>query len=640
MRKLPHWAETLLPALSLTLGLQILRTIWPYLRNLLVDHLGWHPVLAALVPFLIFATAFLTGWLNRWLGLRRLLLLSTAGLGLARLAMQLWSGDPGVDMIPALLGAVCFSLFLPVYLATVRSQESNRSAALAGFAGAILLGLALDTALHGAFLTYDFIWQAGLTPVFLATALVAAQGIALGALLPIIPLTAHESPSRVTLPWLAFGPFLALQALIFQNPARLANLTGWSLPLAFGWVSISQGVSLWLATIWPWRRVESITLVGIVLVALLILTGSASPLIEALILLGGQVAAAVLFTTLVTALAGEASLEGLTRTGLVHGLGLMLMTAFIYLSYAAYLNLPLPFESGWPLSLAGLGVAIGAARAISLSTTSPPGARSWLAAKLALPLLFLPLLIFLTWRSPAPTATKPDSVRAMTYNVHNGFNTRGHLDLVALSQVIEAQQPDLLALQEVSRGSVVNGAADMLSWFSQRLGLPYVFTPAGEGLWGQATLSRYPILLAENYRLPPQAVRRSFAYLQLDRGQPQPLNVINTHYQPRYGINEVQLVHTETIFQFLAQHPSGPFIIMGDFNAEPDMPQMQPFFKHGFIDVIAGAGITPGYTARSDNPTSRIDYILISPDLTVMDVVIPASTASDHLSVAATIHWE
>jgi endonuclease/exonuclease/phosphatase family metal-dependent hydrolase len=67
---------------------------------------------------------------------------------------------------------------------------------------------------------------------------------------------------------------------------------------------------------------------------------------------------------------------------------------------------------------------------------------------------------------------------------------------------------------------------------------------------------------------------------------------------------------------------------------------MQPFFERGFIDVIEQAGLTPGNTASSVNPVSRIDYILISPDLQASQVVIPASTAADHLSVAATINQE
>jgi endonuclease/exonuclease/phosphatase family metal-dependent hydrolase len=47
--------------------------------------------------------------------------------------------------------------------------------------------------------------------------------------------------------------------------------------------------------------------------------------------------------------------------------------------------------------------------------------------------------------------------------------------------------------------------------------------------------------------------------------------------------------------------------------------------------------MTPGYTFDSVEPTKRLDYLLISSNQTVMDVDIPASNASDHLGIAATI---
>lgn len=640
MKKSLCWAEILLPALSLTFGLQITRTIWPYLRDLLDDRLGWDPVLAALVPFVVFAAAFLTGWLNRWLGLRRLLFVSAAGLGLARLAMQLWAGDPIGDMILALSGTACFSLFLPAYLAMVQSQP-ERMAAVTRFTSAILLGLALDVSLHGAFLTYDFIWQNGLASVLLAASLVAVQWVSLMALLPLTPAVSNKETLGLQPSWLAFGPFLALEVLVFQNPARLATLTGWSLPLAFAWVLTSHILALWLAPVWPWRKLTGVSILGAVLILLLLPTGQVPIWFEAIIILVGQIALAIRFNLLGLTLATEAGHTKVLNPALIHGLSWLMMVIFMFLSYILYLNLPLPFEHGLPLSITALVVFWGAIKAATAVPQSAEGPKSWLAAKLALPLLGFPLFVFFTWHTPAAhVSAAPDSIRVMTYNVHNGFNTQGHLDLVALSQVISAAQPDIVALQEVSQGSIVNGGVDMLSWFSQQLNLPYIFTPAGDGLWGQATLSRYPIKLAENYPLPPAATRRTFGYLQIDVGQAEPLQVINTHYQPRYGTNQLQLIHTETIINFLAQHPSERFVIMGDLNAEPDTPQMQPFFEHGFIDVIEHAGLVPGNTARSDNPVSRIDYILISSDLTAVDVTIPPSTASDHLSVVATLQWQ
>jgi endonuclease/exonuclease/phosphatase family metal-dependent hydrolase len=639
VRKSSRWPVIVLPAVSLTLGLQILRTLWPYLLYQLYGRLGWRPVQIGMVACLIFTTPFLTARLGSWLGLRRSLLLSAGGLGLTRLMMQLWTGDPLVDMALAILGTVCLILFLLAYLAVAQGHRSEGVAAIDCFAGGVLLGLVLDTALHGAFLTYDFIWQAGVLPLFLALILVATQAAALRALLPHTSSSAREGTLLATLPWLAIGPFLFLQTGLLQNLGRLATLTGWTLPVVFGWVLISQILALWLATAWQPHSRVSVTVIGGVLVVTLIPVGSVDPLIVALRLFVGQVATALLITVILRVLAGNVSRPGLKHTSLVYGFGLVLMGILILASYITFLRLSLPFEPNWLFCIAGLVIILSAVVGVTVSINQPTRAKIWLAPTLASLLLCFPLFTLLTWHTPTPTPPVTGAIRVMTYNLHNGFNTKGQSDLEALAQVIEAQRPDIVALQEVARGGVAYGSVDMLSWLSQRLALPGVYTPAGDDLWGQAVLSRYPIISAETHTLPPYnlALRRSFGYLQIDIGQERPLNLINTHYDPRRHDGVTQPAHTQAILEFVTSHESGRFIITGDLNAVPDNPQIQSYFECGFVDVIASAGLMPGYTAHSERPSGRIDYILISSDLTASDVVIPTSTASDHLGVAATI---
>lgn len=80
----------------------------------------------------------------------------------------------------------------------------------------------------------------------------------------------------------------------------------------------------------------------------------------------------------------------------------------------------------------------------------------------------------------------------MTYNLHNGFNTDGNLDMEALARVIEENHPDIVALQEISKGWLITGRLDMLTWLSQRLSMPYVSGPTADPLWGNAILSPIP----------------------------------------------------------------------------------------------------------------------------------------------------
>ena len=70
----------------------------------------------------------------------------------------------------------------------------------------------------------------------------------------------------------------------------------------------------------------------------------------------------------------------------------------------------------------------------------------------------------------------------------------------------------------------------MMQWLSQRLNMPYVFGPT-EGLqWGNAILSRYPIVSVETAPLPPDSLRFRRGYIQaeIDAGRGN-VQIINTH---------------------------------------------------------------------------------------------------------------
>jgi endonuclease/exonuclease/phosphatase family metal-dependent hydrolase len=42
-------------------------------------------------------------------------------------------------------------------------------------------------------------------------------------------------------------------------------------------------------------------------------------------------------------------------------------------------------------------------------------------------------------------------------------------------------------------------------------------------------------------------------------------------------------------------------------------------------------------TSPSDEPDEQVDHLIVSPDIVVSDVAAPATKASDHLPVAATL---
>ena len=79
--------------------------------------------------------------------------------------------------------------------------------------------------------------------------------------------------------------------------------------------------------------------------------------------------------------------------------------------------------------------AVGAAGLLPIRATSRP--LQWTPLWIALALLFLPLGSWATWRVPRPVEGDGFPVRVMTYNLHMGFDTDGHLGMESLAQVIE-----------------------------------------------------------------------------------------------------------------------------------------------------------------------------------------------------------
>jgi hypothetical protein len=130
--------------LLIELGLPALtfRMLLPGLVWNLTDALDWSEALVGVITFLLFLTSFLA------LPLRRLpggwfLIIAAGGLGLMRLLMQVFAGSPTTGLGLAMAGMVLFFMFTPAYF-------SSRGALAGHFAPALLLGLVLDTAIHGA----------------------------------------------------------------------------------------------------------------------------------------------------------------------------------------------------------------------------------------------------------------------------------------------------------------------------------------------------------------------------------------------------------------------------------------------------------------------------------------------------------
>ena len=93
----------------------------------------------------------------------------------------------------------------------------------------------------------------------------------------------------------------------------------------------------------------------------------------------------------------------------------------------------------------------------------------------------------------------------MSYNIHHGRGTDDKVDLDRIANLINDWNPDLVALQEVdnatSRSNFMN-QTDTLAFKTEMFSIFGKNIDVFGGEYGNAVLSRYPIIYSENRKLP------------------------------------------------------------------------------------------------------------------------------------------
>ncbi len=148
----------------------------------------------------------------------------------------------------------------------------------------------------------------------------------------------------------------------------------------------------------------------------------------------------------------------------------------------------------------------------------------------------------------------------------------------------------------------------------------------GKGPYGNAILSKIPIVKAEVFLIPdpdneergPCFETRCVLRAELEGG----ITVLVTHFG--LHLNEQENA-VKTVVNSLS---SERCILMGDFNVTPDNSVLAPI--RAIMKDTAEAFDMPKLSFPSDNPQEKIDYIFISNDIEVEYADIPAVIASDH----------
>ena len=229
----------------------------------------------------------------------------------------------------------------------------------------------------------------------------------------------------------------------------------------------------------------------------------------------------------------------------------------------------------------------------------------------------------------AAAQNEKPSIRVLTYNIHHGEGRDGILDLERIANVIRSCDPDVVCLQEVDRNLPRTNHIDMPARLAELLDMEAVFEANYRfdgGEYGNATLTRLPIVGVENRRLPGPPGVEPRGCLRTDvRWRNETVSIFNTHW----GLKPAERLEqaTETA-EFMDGHRHA--VLAGDLNATPESEPLAIV-----LDVLADSATSVASAGRADLNTvrgRRIDYVLgLKPEHAAVIRDEVSEVASDHL---------
>jgi len=239
-------------------------------------------------------------------------------------------------------------------------------------------------------------------------------------------------------------------------------------------------------------------------------------------------------------------------------------------------------------------------------------------------------------------------LRVLTYNIHRAIGVDRRFRPERIVEIILHHEADLVLLQEVDEGAPRSRELDLAKELARASAYPHYAVGHNvslkKGRYGNATLSRFPILRERNIDLSVAEswIRRGCQHtrIQLAPGG-RPLEVFNLHLGLSARERQKQVALLSRSSELSAVDPGTPVLIGGDFNDWRSL--LWPVFTNG----MGFRSATDSRTARrralatypAFSPQGPLDRIYYRGPLKLSGVhrcrLQVARMASDHLPVLA-----
>ena len=235
-------------------------------------------------------------------------------------------------------------------------------------------------------------------------------------------------------------------------------------------------------------------------------------------------------------------------------------------------------------------------------------------------------------------------IRLISYNVHKGVGTDGHLRLDRIVKVVRHYAPHVVCLQEVIWSPAAPGRRTQPQALASAIGLPHRVIALNchrrRGTYGNMTLSSFPIDAHENLDLTVSIKKARGVLYTLLRLPHTRLHVFNAH---------LGLSGWERVFQMRelvadtprVAPPAEAVVYAGDMNDWAHRLYPNVLHKAGFRCVVGDAD-DPGHaTYPSWYPLGALDKVFVRGAVRAAHAhpsrLALARVASDHLPLVAEI---
>lgn len=235
-------------------------------------------------------------------------------------------------------------------------------------------------------------------------------------------------------------------------------------------------------------------------------------------------------------------------------------------------------------------------------------------------------------------------LKFVTYNIHKAIGNDRKFRPERIIEILRELDADFLALQEVDHNVPRSGNEDLAAMIAEGLGMHHALglnVKLSKGAYGNATLSKYPIIGSRNMNITwGIKKRRGCLVTHIRLPKKKELVIFNIHlglaaFERQFQIKRVLDSHSLTALKHLPQ------IILGDTN-DHNHKLTAIMEAAGFHDSVNGHGkghhTFPSFTPRSMRPLLRLDKVFYNDQLSAAEhkVIVNAQTrvASDHLPLA------